>query len=232
MLNSLVTTVATPSKWPGRELPHSPSVNPATETVVSGSAGTEGYISSTGGAKTTSTPSAPAMARSPARSRGYRSRSSAGPNCSGLTKSETTTVSWAARAARINERWPSWKAPIVGTNPTVGRGPGGVEVRPEFASTRRSRTSGPRAGCGTGRSNSATTFRSSPGAGCRTTQAVLIGVAAVIVGGSAARPANRRSAPRRVRGRRRPKVPARRPAGGSGGGVRRGRARPPARRRP
>src|SRR5437868_9939302 len=35
-----------------------------------------GYISSTGGAKTTSTPSAAAAARSPSRSFGYRSRSS------------------------------------------------------------------------------------------------------------------------------------------------------------
>ena len=32
--NSLATTVATPSKWPGREAPHSPSPSPATETVV------------------------------------------------------------------------------------------------------------------------------------------------------------------------------------------------------
>ena len=33
-LNSLATTVATPSKWPGRKAPHSPSPRPATETVV------------------------------------------------------------------------------------------------------------------------------------------------------------------------------------------------------
>ena len=42
-----------------------------------------------------------------------------GANCVGFTKRLTTTKSFAARAARISERWPSWKKPIVGTKPTV-----------------------------------------------------------------------------------------------------------------
>ena len=53
--NSLATTVVTPSKWPGRLAPHSPSVSPATCTVVRAPLG---YISSTAGANSTSTPSA------------------------------------------------------------------------------------------------------------------------------------------------------------------------------
>ena len=77
-----------------------------------------GNISSTSGANTTSTPSFSASARSRSKSRGYEAKSSAGPNCSGLTKIDTTTTSRSERARRINDRWPSWKKPIVGTNPS------------------------------------------------------------------------------------------------------------------
>ena len=31
---SFATTVATPSKWPGRNAPHNPSLTPLTDTVV------------------------------------------------------------------------------------------------------------------------------------------------------------------------------------------------------
>ena len=51
--------------------------------------------------------------------RGYLSRSSAGPNCSGLTKMETAVTSQRAFDARTSERWPSCSAPMVGTNPRV-----------------------------------------------------------------------------------------------------------------
>src|SRR5918999_1489038 len=66
-----------------------------------------------------STPSAVASSMSRASSRGYASRSSPGPNWAGLTKSETTTTSHCSRARRISERWPPWKAPMVGTRPIL-----------------------------------------------------------------------------------------------------------------
>ena len=53
--NSFATTVVTPSKWPGRLAPHSPSVSPSTCTVVRAPVG---YISATVGMNSTSTPSA------------------------------------------------------------------------------------------------------------------------------------------------------------------------------
>ena len=56
MENSLATTVATPSKWPGRAAPSQASLTPSTDTVVAGAAGQLGYISHTGGTKTTSAP--------------------------------------------------------------------------------------------------------------------------------------------------------------------------------
>ena len=65
--------------------------------------------------------SAPAVFRRPrsrSSSRGYASRSSEGPNWSGLTKMLTTTTSAFSRAIRTSDRWPSWSAPIVGTKPT------------------------------------------------------------------------------------------------------------------
>ena len=56
MVNSFATTVATPSKWPGRDAPSQASLTPRTDTVVDGAAGQDGYISSTLGTKTTSAP--------------------------------------------------------------------------------------------------------------------------------------------------------------------------------
>jgi hypothetical protein len=50
--------------------------------------------------------------------RGYRLKSSAGPNCSGLTKMVATTWSASARAARSSSAWPSCSAPIVITTAT------------------------------------------------------------------------------------------------------------------
>ena len=45
MENSFETTVATPSKWPGRDAPSQRSLTPRTDTVVAGGAGHDGYIS-------------------------------------------------------------------------------------------------------------------------------------------------------------------------------------------
>ncbi len=57
-LNSFDTTVATPSKWPGRAAPSSPSLTPATETLV---AKPSGYIASTGGIHSRSQPASFSM---------------------------------------------------------------------------------------------------------------------------------------------------------------------------
>ena len=70
MANSLATTVATPSKWPGREDPSQPSLTPATLTEVATTAGNPGYISSTDGANTTAAPLSPATATSASKVRG------------------------------------------------------------------------------------------------------------------------------------------------------------------
>ena len=70
MANSLATTVATPSKWPGRAAPSQASVRPDTATVVDGGSGHDGYISSTDGTKTTSTPASVHTSRSRSRVRG------------------------------------------------------------------------------------------------------------------------------------------------------------------
>ena len=58
MANSLATTVATPSKCPGRAAPSQDSLTPRTVTVAEGGSGHVGYISETLGTKTTSTPAA------------------------------------------------------------------------------------------------------------------------------------------------------------------------------
>ena len=70
MASSLATTVATPSKWPGREAPSQPSLTPRTETVVAGGSGQVGYISPTEGTKTRSAPAPPQAGRSRSRVRG------------------------------------------------------------------------------------------------------------------------------------------------------------------
>ncbi len=67
MANSLATTVATPAKWVGRAAPSSGADTSATDTVVSTG---RGYISSTDGTNSTSTPASAAMAVSRSRSRG------------------------------------------------------------------------------------------------------------------------------------------------------------------
>ena len=61
--------------------------------------------------------------RSASRVRGYLRKSSAGPNWVGLTKMEAATFPWAesarVRAAWTRLAWPSWRAPMVGTNGRV-----------------------------------------------------------------------------------------------------------------
>ena len=65
--SSFNTTVATPSKWPGRNAPHRcPAMRP-TRTVQSGGCG---YITAGVGANTTSTPNRPHSARSASKGRG------------------------------------------------------------------------------------------------------------------------------------------------------------------
>src|ERR671913_181416 len=115
MANSLATTVATPAKWVGRRAPSSGSDTSATDTVVSIGVG---YISSTPGVNSTSTPALSASPVSRSRSRGYFARSSPSPNCNGFTKIDATTTWVSVRARRMRETWPSWSEPMVGTNPT------------------------------------------------------------------------------------------------------------------
>lgn len=61
-----------------------------------------------------------------------RSRSSGDSNCSGLTDSEATTASCAARAACMRAACPPWRAPIVGMSATED----GVAVGGEFGHLR------------------------------------------------------------------------------------------------
>ena len=70
MVNSFATTVATPSKWPGRDAPSQASLTPRTDTVVDGASGHDGYISGTLGTKTTSAPASAHTARSRSSVRG------------------------------------------------------------------------------------------------------------------------------------------------------------------
>ncbi len=67
MLNSLATTVATPAKWVGRDAPSMVAASSGTITDV---AVGRGYISSTDGVNSTSTPAASDRAESAGRSRG------------------------------------------------------------------------------------------------------------------------------------------------------------------
>src|SRR5580693_139124 len=114
MWNSLATTVVTPRKCPGRERPSSLPLSSSTVTQVIAPAG---YISSTDGANSNSTPSFSNRSRSCPKSRGYFDRSSLGPNCVGFTKIDAATISQDAFAALTRDRCPSCSAPMVGTNP-------------------------------------------------------------------------------------------------------------------
>src|SRR3989449_8303088 len=116
MFRSFVTTVVTPPKCPGRESPSYRRVRRCTETAVSKSGR---YISWARGRKTASTPPDRQRRRSCTSERGYRSKSSSGPNCRGFTKMLTATASQASLAARISKRCPSCSAPMVGTSPIV-----------------------------------------------------------------------------------------------------------------
>ncbi len=119
MENSFETTVATPSKWPGRDAPSQRSLTPRTDTVVAGGSGQDGYISVTGGTKTRSAPASAQASRSRSSVLGYRAMSSGSPNCSGFTKMLTATTSHSARARAMREVCPSCSAPMVGTRPTT-----------------------------------------------------------------------------------------------------------------
>ena len=111
---SLVTTVATPAKCPGRAAPSSRAATGPGWTRV---ASPGGYISSAPGAKAAVTPSRAQRARSAGSSRGYAARSSPGPNCVGLTKMETTLAALSRTARSTSEAWPPCSAPMVGTRP-------------------------------------------------------------------------------------------------------------------
>src|SRR5213080_3634387 len=64
-----------------------------------------------------STPSVSSRARSWSKGRGYRAKSSLGPNCAGLTNTVTITRWFSRRARATRLSWPAWSAPIVGTTP-------------------------------------------------------------------------------------------------------------------
>ena len=106
MLKSLATTVATPAKCVGRDAPSIDADTSATDTDVSVGV-PNGYISSTLGCSTTSTPAASHIAASRSKSRGYVARSSFAPNCNGFTKIVTRVTSRSATERSINVRWPS-----------------------------------------------------------------------------------------------------------------------------
>ena len=112
--NSLQTTVVTPRKCPGRELPSSLLLRSSTSTTV---LAPDGYISATEGMKSKSTLKSSSNATSRSRVRGYLAKSSVGPNCNGLTKIDTAVTSHCDFDFRTSERCPSCKAPIVGTKP-------------------------------------------------------------------------------------------------------------------
>src|ERR1700723_311429 len=115
--NNFRTTVATPSKCPGLARPSQRSHRPWTDIEV---LNPTGYISSAEGAKRTSTPRFARASRSASKVRGYFLRSSAGPNCFGFTKTDTTTGEHLRLASRTSEKCPSCNAPMVGTRP-IGR---------------------------------------------------------------------------------------------------------------
>src|SRR5882672_8459361 len=113
---SLATTVATPSKWPGRAAPSSVSEIPATLTRV---VALGKYMTAAVGLKTAATPACCSHWRSRSGLVGYRSRSSLGPNWIGFTKMLTTTLEFSRQARSTRLMWPACSAPIVGTRPIV-----------------------------------------------------------------------------------------------------------------
>ena len=114
MDRSLHTTVVTPRKCPGRNFPSSLSAMRPTSTKVSKPTG---YISSSKGTKTTSTPASSSFDRSASRSLGYVEKSPSGSNCVGFTKMLTATVVFSALARCTRAMWPSCRKPMVGTRP-------------------------------------------------------------------------------------------------------------------
>ncbi len=117
-LNSFNTTVRTPWKNPGLKAPSSDSPTRPGSTVTSCSVG---YICVASGAKTRWAPCSAQMATSRPRSRGYLSRAAPTSNCSGLTKTDTTSEPSCpeiSRPRRSSARCPSCSAPMVGTRTT------------------------------------------------------------------------------------------------------------------
>src|SRR5260370_26094844 len=110
----MATTVATPRKCPGSDRPSSLPLSSSTVTQVTAPCG---YICSTVGANNRSTSSRSSNSQSGSKLRGYFAKSSLGPNWVGFTKMEAATIPQQALAARTRDRWPSWRAPMVGTNP-------------------------------------------------------------------------------------------------------------------
>ena len=121
MLNSLSTTVATPRKWPGRAAPHRHVLQPVDLDVRAEAGRIHRPVS---GWKIRVDAFAAADVQVLVERSRVAVKSSFGPNCVGLTKIDTTTKPVSARAARIRLAWPSCRAPIVGTSPTVSTGEG------------------------------------------------------------------------------------------------------------
>src|SRR5580692_11046364 len=71
------------------------------------------------GAKIASTPADSSFVASESKVRGYLARSSLGPNWVGLTKIEVTTWVHSRFARSTRAMCPAWRAPIVGTRPTI-----------------------------------------------------------------------------------------------------------------
>src|SRR5580698_3067811 len=71
------------------------------------------------GAKMALTPAASSFWESDSKVRGYLARSSLGPNCVGLTKIDVTTWVHSRFARSTSAIWPAWRAPMVGTRPTI-----------------------------------------------------------------------------------------------------------------
>ena len=99
--SSLVTTVTTPSKWPGRIAPSRGVASEPGTTVVSNPGA---YIAAGVGAYTAVTPAARHAATSSSIGRGYLSKSSARSNWRGLTKIEAITVSARRLASSTSAR--------------------------------------------------------------------------------------------------------------------------------
>ena len=118
MWKSLETTVLTPRRCPDARLPRVGRLLPSTSTQVEAPAG---YISSTLGAKTRSTPSTSSSAQSASKVRGYLARSSLGPNWVGFTKMITVVISQVTSTLLTSERCPAcarpWSAPGRATCP-------------------------------------------------------------------------------------------------------------------